>query len=53
MAWQREYRRDSTNLHKFTSREASLEEGEILNCRDGLVATKYGNTGARERQREV
>ena len=53
MAFQRECRRDSTNLHKFTSREASLEEREILNCVDGLVPRRYGITGARERQREV
>ena len=33
MAFHRECRGDSTNLHKFTSREASLEEREILNCR--------------------
>ena len=37
MAFQRECRGDSTNLHNFTSREVSLEEREILNCRDGLV----------------
>ena len=53
MAFQRECRGDSTNLHKFTSREASLEEREILNCGDGLVPRRYGITGARERQREV
>ena len=53
MAFQREYRGDSTNLHKFTSREAFLEEREILNCRDGLVPRRYGITGAREKQREV
>ena len=32
MAFQRECRGDSTNLHKFTSREASLEEREKQNC---------------------
>ena len=32
MAFQRECRGDSTNLHNFTSREASLEQREILNC---------------------
>ena len=53
MAFQRECRGDSTNLHKFTSREAFLEEREILNCRDGLVPRRYGITGAREKQREV
>ena len=53
MASQRECRGDSTNLHKFTSREASLEEREILNCGDGLVPRRYGITGSRERQREV
>ena len=53
MAFQREYRRDSTNLHNFTSREVSLGEREILNCGDGLVPRRYGITGARERQREV
>ena len=53
MAFQRECRGDSTNLHKFTSREAFLEQREILNCRDGLVSRRYGITGARERQREV
>ena len=53
MAFHRECRGDSTNLHKFTSREVSLEEREILNCGDGLVPRRYGITGARERQREV
>ena len=53
IVYQRECRGDSTNLHKFTSREASLEEREILNCGDGLVPRRYGITGARERQREV
>ena len=53
MAFQRECRGDSTNLHNFTSREAFLEEHEILNCGDGLVPRRYGITGARERQREV
>ena len=53
MAFQRECRGDSTNLHNFTSREVSLEEREILNCGDGLVPRRYGITGARERQREV
>ena len=37
MAFQRECRGDSTNLHKFTSREASLEEREILNCGEDMV----------------
>ena len=53
MAFQRECRGDSTNLHNFTSREVSLEEREILHCRDGLVPRRYCITGARERQREV
>ena len=53
MAFQRECPGDSTNLHKFTSREAFLEERETLNCGDGLVPRRYGITGARERQREV
>ena len=53
MAFQRECRGDSTNLHNFTSREVSLEEREILNCGDGLVPRRYGITGARERQREL
>ena len=53
MAFQRECRGDSTNLHNFTSREAFLEERKILNCGDGLVPRRYGITGARERQREV
>ena len=53
MAFQRECREDSTNLHKFTSREAFLEQREILNCRNGLVSRRYGITGARERQREA
>ena len=44
MAFQREYRRNSTNLHNFTSREASLGEREILNCGDGLVPRRYGIT---------
>ena len=53
MAFQRECRGDSTNLHKFTSREASLGERGILNCGDGHVPRRYGITGERERQREV
>ena len=53
MAFQGECRRDSTNLHKFTSRETFLEERETLNCGDGLVPRRYGITGARERQREA
>ena len=53
MAFQRECRGDSTNLHNFTSREDSLEERKILNCEEGLVPRRYGITGARERQREV
>ena len=53
IAFQRQCRGDSTNLHKFTSREAFLEEREILNCRDGLVPRRYGITGAREKQREM
>ena len=53
MAFQRESRGDSTNLHNFTSREVSLEEREILNCGDGHVPRRYGITGERERQREV
>ena len=53
MAFQRECRGDSTNLHKFTSREAFLEQREILNYGDGLVPRRYGITGERERQREV
>ena len=53
MAFQRECREDSTNLHNFTSREVSLEEREILNYGDGLVPRRYGITGERERQREV
>ena len=53
MAFQRECRGDSTNLHKFASREAFLEEREILNYGDGLVPRRYGITGERERQREV
>ena len=53
MAFQRECRGDSTNLHNFTSREVSLEEREILNCGDGLAPRRYGITGVRERQREV
>ena len=53
MAFQRECRGDSTNLHNFTSREAFLEEREILNYGDGLVPRRYGITGERERQREV
>ena len=51
MAFQRECRGDSTNLHNFTSREVSLEEREILNCWDGLVPRRYGIIGARERKR--
>ena len=42
MAFQRECRGDSTNLHKFTSREAFLEEREVLNYGDGLVPRRYG-----------
>ena len=53
IALQRECRGDSTNLHKFTSREAFLEQREILNYGDGLVPRRYGITGERERQREV
>ena len=53
MAFQRDCRGDSTNLHDFTSREVSLEEREILNCGDGLVPRRYGITGERERQREM
>ena len=53
IAFQRECRGDSTNLHNFTSREAFLVEREILNCGEGLVPRRYGITGARERQREV
>ena len=53
IAFQRECRGNSTNLHNFTSRQVSLEEREILHCRDGLVPRRYGITGARERQREV
>ena len=53
IAFQRECREDSTNLHNFTSREVSLEEREILNCGDGLVPRRYGITGSRERQREL
>ena len=53
IAFQRECRGDSTNLHKFTSREAFLEKRETLNCGDGLVPRMYGITGERERQREV
>ena len=53
MAFQRECRGDSTNLHKFTSREAFLEQREILNYGDGLVPRRYVITGERERQREV
>ena len=53
MAFQRECRGDSTNLHNFTSREVSLEERKILNCEEGLVPRRSGITGARERQREV
>ena len=52
MAFQRECRGDSTNLHKFT-REAFLEQREILNYGDGLVPRRYGITGERERRREV
>ena len=51
MAFQRECRGDSTNLHNFTSREVSLEEREILNYGDGLVPRRYGITGERERKR--
>ena len=53
IAFQRECRRDSTNLHNFTSREVSLGEREILNCGDRLAPRRYGITGVRERQREV
>ena len=53
MAFHRECREDSTNLHNFTSREVALEEREIPNCGDGLVPRRYGITGARQRQREV
>ena len=53
MAFQRECRGDSTNLHNFTSREVSLEERKILNCEEGLVPRRSGITRARERQREV
>ena len=53
MAFQRECRGNSTNLHNFTSREAFSEEREILNCGDGLVPRRYGITGERERQREM
>ena len=53
IAFQRECRGDSTNLHKFTSIQAFLEEREILNYGDGLVPRRYGITGERERQREV
>ena len=53
MAFQRECREDSTNLHNFTSREVSLEEREILNCGDGHAPRRYRITGARERQRQV
>ena len=34
IAFQRNCHGDSTNPHNFTSREVSLEEGEILNCGD-------------------
>ena len=37
IAFQRECRGDSTNLHNFTSREVSLEERKIRNCGDGLI----------------
>ena len=53
IAFQRECREDSTNLHKFASRKAFLEQREILNYGDGLVPRRYGITGERERQREV
>ena len=53
MAFQRECHRDSTNLHNFTSREVSLGEHKMLNCEEGLVPSRYGITGARERQSEV
>ena len=52
MAFQRECRGDSTNLHNFTSREVSLKEREVLHWRDGLVPRRYGITGARERQQQ-
>ena len=45
MAFQRECRGDSTNLHKFASREAFSEEREILNYGDGLVPRRNGITG--------
>ena len=53
MAFQRECRGDSTNLHNFTSREAFLEARETLSCGDGLLPRRYGITGARERQGEA
>ena len=53
MAFQRECLGNSTNLHKFTSREAFLEQREILNYGDGLVPRRYGITGERERQRDM
>ena len=53
MAFQGECRGDSTNLHKFTSREAFFDEREILNYEDSLVPRRYGITGEQERQREV
>ena len=52
IAFQRECRGDSTNLHNFTSREVSVEEREILHCRDGLLPKRYGITGARETDKE-
>ena len=48
MAFQRECRGDSTNLHKFASREAFSEEREIPNYGDGRVPRRYGITGERE-----
>ena len=47
IAFQRECRGDSTNLHKFTSREAFLEEREILNRGEDMVLL------VQEREREV
>ena len=53
IAFHRECREDSTNPHDFTSREAFLEQREILNYGDGLVPGRYGITGERERRREM
>ena len=47
IAFQRECRGDSTNLHNFTSREAFLEEREILNRGEDMVLL------VQEREREV